>query len=84
MTAPLAIIQRALQTLNRALKADPDAMRKLLRRKQCVRALAEDPDILVEEDEGVHWLSMLGLLNGILGLGPQDCIMVQRTADETF
>lgn len=63
-------VEEMCTVLNRMLKADPEAMRKLvLDRVPCNRALADDPTAQVAEDEdGTFTIGLIGVLNGILGI----------------
>lgn len=64
-----------IDTLNVAFKADPDAIRDLIRhRVSCNRALADHPTIQVSdgmsgsgfEDEPSFSVGLLGMLNGVI------------------
>ena len=67
-------IDFAIEVLNRALKADPKAIKTLLEcRVPCNMDLADDPTIQVIVGEGLEGdkiasVGPLGLLNGILGI----------------
>ena len=72
-------VSQALLVLNRALAADPDAIRSLIfRRVPCNEALADDPTIQVcragddESHPDTCAVGMLGIINGILGTYPAD------------
>jgi hypothetical protein len=59
---------RAIDVLNRALEADPQAMRNLVEtRVRCNEALADDPTIQVMREFGGFSVGFLGVLNGIFG-----------------
>ncbi len=64
-------IQKTIEVLNRALRADPEAITKLFSMRVLVNLeLALDETIQVKEGKGEEFttLSMIGLLNGIFGI----------------
>jgi len=62
-------IDEALVVLNRAVKADPEAMEALIENHvPCNQALADDPEIQVRATAGMHSVGMLGILNGLFGI----------------
>lgn len=62
-------IDDALEVLNRAVQADPQAMWNLCEsRVPCNEILAEDPSIQVAvRVEGDHTVGLIGILNGLFG-----------------
>jgi hypothetical protein len=61
-----AIVTAIVETMNRALAADHDAVRTLvLHRVTCNGALAGDPTI---QADGAPSVSVLGVLNGVAGI----------------
>lgn len=64
-------VDRALEVLNRALKADPEAIRELILHKiECNDELADDPEIqigLYDMGGPTTTVGILGLLNGLFG-----------------
>ena len=58
----------AIERLNRAVQADPDAMRLLFQVSvTCNEQLADDPTVPVRPDtDGVCTVSTIGLMNGLL------------------
>lgn len=68
---PLISPKMAVEVLNRALAADPEAVRLLFNyRVGCNQELADDPTIQVSSyrPKGAMTLGALGLLNGIFGI----------------
>jgi hypothetical protein len=68
---PLISPKMAVEVLNRALAADPEAVRLLFSyRVGCNQELADDPTIQVSsyQPKGTLTVSSLGLLNGIFGV----------------
>ena len=62
-------IDEALELLNRANEADPDAMRALVdARVPCNQKLADDPTIQVGRYQGSHRVGVLGILCGLFGV----------------
>ena len=67
-------VQHAVEVLNEALEADPDALRRIINhRVRCSDKLAEHPTIQVgpSSDASPHLdqvVGALGLLNGIFGI----------------
>ena len=64
-------IEQTIEVLNRAIKADPEAMTKLFTQRVPVnRALAQDETIqvLAGQGEAPSTMSLLGILNGIFGV----------------
>ena len=61
---------QVVEVLNRSLKADPEAIRKLFdTRISCNDELSKDPEIQVAIfKDGVQTISFLGLLNGFFGI----------------
>jgi hypothetical protein len=61
-------IEQVLEVLNRAVKADPEAMTALFATRVPVNVHPADiTPIQVQEEMEGHSLSLLGLLNGIFG-----------------
>lgn len=68
---PLVSPKDAIEVLNRALAADPEAARLLFNyRVGCNEELANDPTIQVSSyrPKGTTTVGILGLLNGIFGI----------------
>lgn len=71
-------VEHAVEVLNRALDADPDAISELIfTRVPCNDALADDPTIQVGAREhkgapvpGTTEVGILGIINGIFGVHP--------------
>lgn len=66
-----ASIRHAVDVLNRALCADPDAVAELVNaRVPCNLSLAKDPTIQVaaDGDGGTYRVGLLGIVNGIFGI----------------
>jgi len=67
-------VDRAITVLNRALRADRDAMTRLVvtNRVMCNQALADDETIQVTDRGGDGFeVGLLGMVNGILGIDPE-------------
>lgn len=65
------VADRVLSVLNRAFRADPEAVGTLIStRYECNEALANDPAIQVHhnKDEECYEIGMLGILNGCTGI----------------
>ena len=64
-------VDQAIAVLNRALEADPDAMRDLVnRRVECNEKLASDESIQVGQyAPGRYRVGLLGIVNGLFGIG---------------
>jgi len=63
-----AVAREAVAVLNRALAADPVAMNTLFAyRVNCNQQLSDDPTIQVAS---ANTVSVLGLINGLLGIRP--------------
>ncbi len=66
-----ASIEHAVDVLNRAVRADPDAVAELVcARVPCNLSLAKDPTIQVhaDGDGGTYRAGLLGIVNGIFGV----------------
>jgi hypothetical protein len=65
-------IDRAIAVLNRALAADPVAIKNLIDyRVPCNRSLGSDPAIQTSWDERepkIHRVGILGIVNGLFGI----------------
>jgi hypothetical protein len=63
------VLQHAVDVLNRALAADPDAINALFaHRAPCNDELAHDPDVMVRAfDNEPQTVGLLGVINGCIG-----------------
>lgn len=68
---PEAITDAAIEVLNSAFQADPEAIHALIaNRLPCNQELIDHPDVVVDESRAVpagYLVGPLGLINGILG-----------------
>jgi hypothetical protein len=76
-----------LNVMNRAFKADPNAIHCLIvNRVPCNMELANDPTIIVEGSRVLEGLNpqvgLLGILNGILEEGGSDLLLTAKFTDE--
>ena len=64
----------AIEVLNRALKADPEAVQALIEyRHPCNNDMAHDPTIQCEEPiSNTYRVGVLGLINGIIGVNERN------------
>jgi len=82
-------IQAAIDVLNEALEADPEAITNLLNiRIPCNKALADHPTIQsgLELSDGSFRISPLGLINGLFGIDERGWgfIGAECEVDENF
>jgi hypothetical protein len=65
-------VDRAIEVLNRFLKADPISCKLFIERETpCNHAVRDDPDIQVrikDSEDGFYCVRPLGVINGILGV----------------
>jgi len=67
INSPLSL-DKAIETLNRFVRADPEAMRLLIEtRVPCNETLANDPTCQVSGWDGTVKVGLLGILNGLYG-----------------
>lgn len=68
-TAKPETINHAVQWLNEALEADREAIQHLFDLKvSCNAALASHPTFQIQVGPDGHWITPIGLVNGILGI----------------
>jgi hypothetical protein len=66
---PDIIIERAIYVLNRALRADRNAIQELFtNRAKCNKVLTDDQTIQVGIFDNKNMVGVLGLINGIFGI----------------
>ena len=61
-------VDKAISVLNRAIKTDPAAIRRLFKVQiPCSDDLADDPDVQVKIEGDEYFIRPLGLINGLFG-----------------
>ena len=78
-------VDRAIEVLNEALEADPDAVWSLMHMETwCNDKLADHPAIQVGRDHlGHHKLRPLGLINGLFGADQDTWGFIAMDLDDT-
>lgn len=78
-----ALIEFFLATLNGALAADREAMSALLsHRVPCNEDMQKHPTIQVLVEDGEATLGVLGLINGLVGIRPDDWGYITLICDD--